>query len=180
MSEKETNPMSLGIKHGRPFRSSPVSSSVVPVYKLSNPDREGIRRLVQTGERDIQELIQSGYESSFDYILDRFLDGNDIYGLGQVDSSEMIDNQDFLLDALDVSAEYVEMMEQVREEYDLSPDLSYSQIREQLQILLEFERKKGGIVNETQTQNQKDSEPETPEPSKEQSAVPDDSTQSGQ
>lgn len=160
MAQKE-NQFSLNIKHGRPFRFSSVSSSVVPVYRLSKPDSQGIRNLVQTGKKDIQQLIQSGYTSSFDYILDRFLEGNDIYGLSDQGCSEMIDNQDFLLDALDVSSEYVEMMEEAREIYGLSPDLTYSEIRDKLHIMLN-EQQKGGNLDETQTQ---DSESETVEPS---------------
>lgn len=170
MAQKE-NQFSLNIKHGRPFRSSSVSSSVVPVYQLSKPDSKGIRNLVQTGKKDLQQLIQSGYTSSFDFILDRFLEGNDIYGLADRETSEMIDNQDFLLDALDVSAEYVEMMEEARETYGLSSELTYSEIRDKLQIMLN-EQQKGGILDETQTQNSKS---ETVEPSQEQSFVQDDS-----
>lgn len=133
-----------------PFRFCKVGSSVQPEYRLSRPDADGIRELVKVGEVDLQELVQSNYHNSFDAILDRFLDGGD---LPEVSAS--VENQDFLLDALEVMSDYSAFMEEARERYNLPPEMSHSEIREQLKIKLDEVNKTikdGGIQNAPQNQ----------------------------
>ena len=80
-----------------PFRFCEVGSPIRPEYRLSRPNVDGIRELVKVGEVDLQEMVQSNYQNSFDAILDRFLDGGDLPEVGA-----SVENQDFLIDALDV------------------------------------------------------------------------------
>lgn len=133
------------------------ASTIRKTYKLD--DRTG--RLLETGEEDIEQLVQSGYTSCLDYVVDRFLESgmthDDIAG-----SAGMSDNQDFLLDALDLSADYVDMMEEARELYGLSPDLTYSEVREKLKELLDVEQKKFDMPIEEVKDNGKN-ETQTPE-----------------
>lgn len=133
------------------------ASTIRKTYKLD--DRTG--RLLETGEEDIEQLVQSGYTSCLDYVVDRFLESgmthDDIAG-----SAGMSDNQDFLLDALDLSADYVDMMEEARELYGLSPDLTYSEVREKLKELLDVEQKKFDTPIEEVKDNGKN-ETQTPE-----------------
>lgn len=148
MNEKNTNqnrPPFSG-----PFRFCKVGSSVRPEYRLSRPDADGVRELVEVGSVDLREVVQSNYQNSFDAILDRFLDTGDL-----PEGRTFKEDQDFLLDALDVMSDYNDFMESAREMYDLSPDLSYSEIRKQLQDKLEEVNKNiknGGIKNAQENQ----------------------------
>lgn len=158
MSEQEKKGTYLA---GKKFTCTPVRSHIQPVYKLSRPDANRNRQLVQTGERDLQELVQSNYVNSFDYILDRFLDaGMTPEQIAEQAGSAEFD-QDFLIDTLMLNTEYVEAMEEAREVFGLSPDLTYSQIRDELQSKLD-EMKKGG-VNLGQTQETPQTPDQTPE-----------------
>lgn len=133
-----------------PFRFCKVGSSIRPVYRLSRPDFDGFRELVQVGEVDLQELVQSNYQNSFNAILDRFLDGGDLPEVGA-----SVENQDFLLDALDVMSDYSDFMEEARERYNLPPEMSFVEIREQLKNKLDEVNKtikEGGIKNEKENQ----------------------------
>lgn len=133
-----------------PFRFCKVGSPIRPEFRLSRPDVDGIRELVKVGEVDLRELVQSNYQNSFDAILDRFLDGGDLPDVGA-----SVENQDFLLDALDVMSEYSDFMEEARERYQLSPEMSYSEIREQLKNKLDEVNKTikdGGIKSEKENQ----------------------------
>lgn len=133
-----------------PFRFSSVGSHVRAEYRLSRPDADGVRDLVKVGEVDLMEMVQSNYQNSFDAILDRFLDSGDL-----PECRTFKEDQDFLLDALDVMSDYNDFMETARETYGLSPDLSYSEIRKQLQDKLEEVNKNiknGGMQNEKEDQ----------------------------
>lgn len=133
-----------------PFRFCKVGSSVRPEYRLARPNVDGIRELVKVGEVDLQELVQSNYQNSFDAILDRFLDGGDL-----PDVCASVENQDFLLDALDVMSDYSDFMEEARERYQLPADMSFAEIREQLKNKLDEVNKTikdGGIKNEKENQ----------------------------
>lgn len=133
-----------------PFRFCKVGSSIRPEYRLSRPDADGVRELVEVGSVDLREVVQSNYQNSFDAILDRFLETGDL-----PDGRTFKEDQDFLLDALDVMSDYNDFMESAREMYDLSPDLSYSEIRKQLQDKLEEVNKNiknGGIKNAQENQ----------------------------
>ena len=149
------------IKQGRPpfsnpFRFCPVGDHVRPEYRLSRPDVNGVRELVKVGEVDLVELVQSNYQNSFDAILDRFLETGEL-----PEARSSVENQDFLLDALDVMTEYSDFMEEARERFNLSPDLSYSEIRQQLEVKLQVENiKNGGKVNEKENQTPADVKPE--------------------
>lgn len=103
----------------RDFRFCSVGDHVRPEYRLSRPDVNGVRELVQVGEVDLVELVQSNYQNSFDAILDRFLETGEI-----PEARSFTENQDFLLDALDVMSEYSDFMEEARERFNLSPVLS--------------------------------------------------------
>jgi hypothetical protein len=142
-----------------PFRFCKVGSTLRDEYRLSRPDVDGIRSLVKVGEVDLQELVQSNYQNSFDAILDRFLESGDLPSVGA-----SVENQDFLLDALDVMSEYSDFMEEARERFNLSPDLSYPEIRKQLEFQLQVENAKnsnnGGKVNEKENQTPADDKPE--------------------
>lgn len=140
------------------FRFSSVGSHVRPEFRLSRPDVDGVRELVQVGEVDLVEMVQSNYQNSFDAILDRFLDTGDL-----PESRTFKEDQDFLLDALDVMSDYNDFMETAREMYNLSPDLSYSEIRKQLQDKLEEVNKNiknGGMKNEKENQAPQNVEPQ--------------------
>lgn len=152
------------VSQGRPpfsgeFRFCKVGSSLRDEYRLSRPNVDGVRELVKVGEVDLQELVQSNYQNSFDAILDRFLDTGDIPSIGA-----SVENQDFLLDALDVMSEYSDFMEEARDRFGLSPDLSYSDIRKELEVKLQVENAKnsnnGGKVNEKENQAPADAKPE--------------------
>lgn len=149
------------VSQGRPpfsreFRFCPVGDHVRPEYRLSRPDVSGIRDLVKVGEVDLVELVQSNYQNSFDAILDRFLETGEL-----PEARSSVENQDFLLDALDVMTEYSDFMEEARELFNLSPDLSYSEIRQQLELKLQVENiKNGGKVNAKENQAPADAEPE--------------------
>lgn len=134
-----------------PFRFCKVGSSLRPEYRLARPNVDGIRELVKVGEVDLNELVQSNYQNSFDAILDRFLDGGDLPEVGA-----SVENQDFLLDALDVMTEYADFMEEARDRFNLCPDLSYSEIRKELEAKFQAENAKnlnnGGIQNEKENQ----------------------------
>ena len=141
-----------------PFRFSSVGSHVRPQYRLSRPDADGVRELVKVGEVDLMEMVQSNYQNSFDAILDRFLDTGDL-----PEDRTLKEDQDFLLDALDVMSDYNDFMETARETYGLSPDLSYSEIRKQLQAKLEEVNnniKNGGMKNEKENQTPKNAQPQ--------------------
>lgn len=153
MNEKVTRAVFYAQTKGQGFIKP--ASTIRKTYKLDN--RTG--RLLETGEEDIDQLVQSGYTSCLDYVVDRFLESgmthDDIAG-----SAGMSDNQDFLLDALDLSSEYVDMMEEARDLYGLSPDLTYSEVRLKLKELLDAEQNKLDLPikeviedgkNETQT-----------------------------
>lgn len=141
-----------------PFRFCKVGSSIRPEYRLSRPDVDGVRELVEVGQVDLREVVQSNYQNSFDAILDRFLD------IGELPEGRTFkEDQDFLLDALDVMSDYNDFMESAREMYDLSPDLSYSEIRKQLQEKLEEVNKNiknGGIQNAQENQAPQNAQPE--------------------
>lgn len=140
-----------------PFRFSSVGSHVRPEYRLSRPNVDGVRDLVKVGEVDLLEMVQSNYQNSFDAILDRFLDTGDL-----PEDRTFKEDQDFLLDALDVMSDYNDFMETARETYGLSPDLSYSEIRKQLQDKLEEVNnniKNGGIKNEKENQTPQNAQP---------------------
>lgn len=145
-----------------PFRFCKVGSSVRPEYRLSRPDADGVRELVQVGSVDLREVVQSNYVNSFDAILDRFLDTGEL-----PEGRTFKEDQDFLLDALDVMSDYNDFMESAREMYNLSPDLSYSEIRAQLQAKLEEVNKNiknGGMKNEKENQAPQNAQPqEVPE-----------------
>ncbi len=129
-----------------PFRFCKVGSSLRDEYRLSRPNVEGFRELVKVGEVDLQELVQSNYQSSFDAILDRFLESGDLPSAGA-----SVENQDFLLDALDVMSDYSDFMEEARERYSLPSEMSFAEIREQLKNKLDEVNKtikNGGIGNE--------------------------------
>ena len=141
-----------------PFQFSSVGSHVRPEYRLSRPDVDGGRELVKVGEVDLMEMVQSNYQNSFDAILDRFLDTGEL-----PESRSFREDQDFLLDALDVLTDYNDFMQTARENYGLSPDLSYSEIREQLQAKLEEvynNIKNGGKKNEKENQTPQNAQPE--------------------
>lgn len=152
------------------FRSCKQYPTLQPVYKAAPPDSNRNCELVQVGERDLQEMIQSSYVNSLDYILDRFLETGE---LPQIDPRQ--EERDFLSDSLQEMSDYVEMMEECREMYDLPDTMSYSDIRAELEKRLE--NVKGEIENAQKTQNpqnpQKDSKPQTAEPSQEPQAVSD-------
>lgn len=156
MSEKN---LSKGLPpFSSPFRFSTVGSHVRPEYRLSRPDVDGVRELVKVGEVDLMEMVQSNYQNSFDAILDRFLDDGEL-----PESRSFREDQDFLLDALDVMSDYNDFMETARETYGLSPDLSYSEIRKQLQDKLEEVNnniKNGGIKNEKENQASQNAQPQ--------------------
>lgn len=141
-----------------PFRFSSVGSHVRPEYRLSRPDVDGVRDLVKVGEIDLMEMVQSNYQNSFDAILDRFLDTGEL-----PESRSFREDQDFLLDALDVMSDYNDFMETARENYGLSPDLSYSEIRKQLEDkLAEVNNniKNGGMKNEKENKASQNVEPQ--------------------
>lgn len=141
-----------------PFRFCKVGSSIRPEYRLSRPDADGVRELVEVGSVDLREVVQSNYQNSFDAILDRFLDTGEL-----PEGRTFKEDQDFLLDALDVMSDYNDFMESAREMYDLSPDLSYSEIRKQLQDKLEEVNKNiknGGIKNAQENQASEDAQSE--------------------
>ena len=146
-----------------PFRFCAVGSSLRNEYRLSRPDVDGLRELVKVGEIDLQELVQSNYQNSFDAILDRFLESGDLPSVGA-----SVENQDFLLDALDVMSDYSDFMEEARERYQLPPEMSFAEIREQLKHKLDEVNKSiknGGIENEKENQapqNVDSQEVETP------------------
>ena len=152
------------------FRSCKQYPTLQPVYKAGPPDSNRNSELVQVGERDLKEMIQSSYVNSLDYILDRFLETGE---LPQIDPRQ--EERDFLSDSLQEMSDYVEMMEECREMYDLPDTMSYSDIRAELEKRLETV--KGEIQNAQKTQNpqnpQKNSQPQTVEPSQEPQAVPD-------
>lgn len=143
------------VSQGRPpfsgeFRFCKVGSSLRDEYRLSRPDVDGVRELVKVGEVDLQELVQSNYQNSFDAILDRFLESGDLPSVGA-----SVENQDFLLDALDVMSDYSDFMEEARERYQFPPEMSFSEIREQLKNKLDEVNKtikNGGIKNEKENQ----------------------------
>ena len=140
----------------RDFRFCPVGDYVRPEYRLSRPDVNGVRELVKVGEVDLVELVQSNYQNSFDAILDRFLETGEI-----PEARSFTENQDFLLDALDVMSEYSDFMEEARERFNLSPDLSYPEIRKQLEVQLQVENiKNGGKENEKENQAPENAQPE--------------------
>lgn len=152
------------VSQGRPpfsnsFRFCPVGDHVRPEYRLSRPDVNGVRELVQVGEVDLVELVQSNYQNSFDAILDRFLETGEL-----PEARSSVENQDFLLDALDVMSEYSDFMEEARDRFGLSPDLSYSDIRKELEVKLQVENAKnsnnGGKVNEKENQASQNAQPE--------------------
>lgn len=133
-----------------PFRFCKVGSTLRPEYRLSRPNVDGLRELVKVGEVDLQELVQSNYQNSFDAILDRFLESGDLPSVGA-----SVENQDFLLDALDVMSDYSDFMEEARERYQLPPEMSFAEIREQLKNKLDEVNKSiknGGIQNEKENQ----------------------------
>lgn len=141
-----------------PFRFSSVGSHVRPEYRLSRPDVDGVRELVKVGEVDLMEMVQSNYQNSFDAILDRFLDTGEL-----PESRSFREDQDFLLDALDVLSDYNDFMETARETYGLSSDLSYSEIRKQLEDkLVEVNNniKNGGMKNEKENQASQNAQPQ--------------------
>ena len=141
-----------------PFRFCTVGSPIRSEYRLSRPDADGVRELVEIGKVDLREVVQSNYQNSFDAILDRFLDTGDL-----PEGRTFQEDQDFLLDALDVMSDYNEFMESAREMYNLSPDLSYSEIRKQLQDKLEEVNKNiknGGIENAKKNQAPQNAQPE--------------------
>ena len=146
-----------------PFRFCKVGPTLRDEYRLSRPDVDGLRELVKVGEVDLQELVQSNYQNSFDAILDRFLESGDLPSVGA-----SVENQDFLLDALDVMSEYSDFMEEARERYELPPEMSFAEIREQLKNkLVEVNKtiENGGIENEKEnqaSQNVVSQEVETP------------------
>ena len=153
----EKNSFEIRPPFSGPFRFCKVGSSVRPEYRLSRPDVDGVRELVEVGSVDLREVVQSNYVNSFDAILDRFLDTGEI-----PDSRGFKEDQDFLLDALDVMSDYSDFMETARENYGLSPDLSYSEIRKLLQDKLEEVSKNiknGGIKNEKENQASQDAQP---------------------
>lgn len=133
-----------------PFRFCSVGSTLRDEYRLSRPDVDGLRELVKVGEVDLQELVQSNYQNSFDAILDRFLESGDLPSVGA-----SVENQDFLIDALDVMSDYSDFMEEARERYQLPPEMSFAEIREQLKNKLDEVNKtikNGGIENEKENQ----------------------------
>uniref|UniRef100_A0AAU8AW43 Uncharacterized protein n=1 Tax=Dulem virus 80 TaxID=3145791 RepID=A0AAU8AW43_9VIRU len=146
MNEKAKIPFAAEYKATEPV------STVRKDYRLSRKDFDGTAELVEVGETDFREMVQSNYESSFDFILNRFLNDGELPGT----DAACHEDQNFLLDALDVSMEYVEMMEEAREMYGLSSELTYSEIRDQLQAKLEEIKNtnlQGGVSSEeTQTQ----------------------------
>lgn len=125
-------------KHAPPFSAAfqptKPASTVRPTYRLSRQAGDGTRRLVQTGTEDIREMIKSNYQSSFDYLLDRFLDSGEYFDAPNGAPKE---DQSFLWDTLDILAEGVEMLETIRETYDLSPDLTYDQIKDMIPDLVQ-------------------------------------------
>lgn len=152
------------------FRSCKQYPTLQPVYKAAPPDSNRNCELVQVGERDLQEMIQSSYVNSLDYILDRFLE------TGELPEIKIAQEEcDFLSDSLQEMSDYVEMMEECREMYELPDTMSYSDIRAELEKRLET--LKGDINNAQKTQNpqnpQKDSKPQTAEPPQESQTVPD-------
>lgn len=150
-------------KQGRPpfsgeFRFCKVGSTLRPEYRLSRPNVDGLRELVKVGEVDLQELVQSNYQNSFDAILDRFLESGDLPSVGA-----SVENQDFLLDALDVMSDYSDFMEEARERYQLPPEMSFAEIREQLKNKLDEVNKtikNGGIQNEKENQASQNVDPQ--------------------
>lgn len=141
-----------------PFRFCAVGSTLRDEYRLSRPNVDGVRELVKVGEVDLQELVQSNYQNSFDAILDRFLESGDLPSVGA-----SVENQDFLLDALDVMSDYSDFMEEARERYQLPPEMSFSEIREQLKNKLDEVNKtikNGGIQNEKENQTPQNAQSE--------------------
>lgn len=141
-----------------PFRFCKVGSTLRDEYRLSRPDVDGLRELVKVGEVDLQELVQSNYQNSFDAILDRFLESGDLPSVGA-----SVENQDFLLDALDVMSDYSDFMEEARERYQLPPEMSFAEIREQLKNKLDEVNKtikNGGIQNEKENQTPQNAQSE--------------------
>lgn len=116
-------------------------------FKLLRSDLDGNRELVQTGVEDVDQLIQSAYSTSLDYILDRFLDGD--FFLDNRLPADMTD--DFLLDALDISSSFVENMEEARDVYGFPADWSYEQIRVALNDKLNSMTSE--VKKDAQTQN---------------------------
>lgn len=149
-----------------PFKEIVPVSTVRETYRLGREDDFGNRYLVQTGVEDLHEIIQSGYSSCLDYILDRFLDG-DLVSRDD-DFSDM--DQSFLEDALDLASAYVDNMEEAREIYGLSSDMSYDDIRAHLSA--EYDKlknmKNGGTQDAQTSQNESQT---ADEPSQKSEAV---------
>lgn len=151
------------VSQGRPpfsgeFRFCKVGSSLRDEFRLSRPNVDGVRELVKVGEVDLQQLVQSNYQNSFDAILDRFLESGDLPSVGA-----SVENQDFLLDALDVMSDYSDFMEEARERYQLPPEMSFFEIREQLKNKLDEVNKtikNGGIQDEKEDQTPQNAQSE--------------------
>lgn len=139
------------------FSGVSVSSPIRKTFRVSRVQFDGSKKLVETGEEDLQQLVNSGYSSSLDFILDRFLDGSAVSDLNVSGSLDF--DQKFLEDKLDIASAYVENMEEVAEAYGLPEDMSYDDIRdflntkytEHMSALQNKQNLNGGISNETQT-----------------------------
>ena len=127
-----------------PFRFCKVGSPIRSEYRLSRPDVDGFRELVEVGSIDLREVVQSNYVNSFDAILDRFLD-----------TGEVPYPRSFMSD-------YSSFMEEARERYQLPPEMSFSEIRGQLKNKLDEVNKtikNGGIQNEKENQTPQNAQP---------------------
>lgn len=138
----------------RPYNSGSINpvSTVRSTYRLRLQDGEKV--LVESGKEDIQEMINSQLGNSYFAILDRFLED------GVVPSSAYEDNFDqfFLEDFLDLRSAYIENLEDAREAYELSSDMSYSEISAFLQkkynsIMEEYNNGTSSPENSDQSEN---------------------------
>lgn len=140
------------------FTSITPVSTLVPRYHLSGfgPDR----KLVQVGEEDFQEKVDSSRGLAFDAILDRFLeDGTLPQSCGSPDDYTDLS---FLYDKLDLASSFVENMEEVREVYNLPDDWTYDQIRSYLND--SYSKLQGGDIDGEKKKDES-SEPESSESS---------------
>ncbi len=133
------------------------------VYKLDEPSN----KLFDTGERiDLQELRNSSYDDTFISHLEKYFDQNPTANYEEVVksvASDVADVPDFILDMeLDSKADAVlkacMQVQQYREKYDISDDLSDMEVIEYIKSRKKgvdkiINSQKGGIEDgETQTE----------------------------
>lgn len=153
----------------REFIQNPVSSMVVPDYRFDKRTRD----LIQVGEIDLQAQIDSCIGSTFDAILDKYLDTGEVpAGTGSIVDSM----RDDLADLVETS----EYFEEVRERYHFRPDMPVSEMIDKVHNELEKlnanikESSKGGQKNE------KTPQPQAPVEAQKQETVPEHRPQDAQ